>query len=158
MDAAIDVPIVGERHRDFGSGLFRGQVPRDLFLRRDEDDEITLDDGLAGERITRVQILRRQSQRRAPACVALLDHHRAASAATLPPTRDININPCLVRGVDNQSAVPRLDYFILGLEVNLLCSDRTKPLDIVMLGVNLVAQQAQLVLGRRRVLREVIRD
>jgi hypothetical protein len=54
----------------------------------------------------------------------MLDHHRAASAATLSTARDIDINPRFARGIDDQSAVPRLDDLFLGFELNLLRDDR----------------------------------
>jgi hypothetical protein len=92
-------------------------------LRRNEDDQIALNDRLARERVTRLQIARRESQRRTPPDVARFDHHRAASTAPLPAARDIDVNPRLARGVNHQCAVPRLDRFISWLEVDFLRND-----------------------------------
>jgi len=85
------VQVVGKRQRDFGRPLALPQPPLDLLLRRDEDNDVSLDDGLAGQRIPGCHVLRGQTLRRATADLPFLDDDRTPAAPPLTTTGHQNV-------------------------------------------------------------------
>ena len=105
LDGLIRARVISKRHRDFRGGLFGREMPRDFFLRRNENRQVAFNDGLACKCVAGFDVARGQSQRRASPHLAVFDDNGAASAASLSAARNVDVNPSIARGVENQRAV-----------------------------------------------------
>jgi len=104
--------LVWERNRDRPRGLVGDQPPFDFLLFGNEDGSVTFHDRLAGERISRFDVRRRQPDRRTPPHAAALYDDSASSAPPLPAARLDHVQPGIVQCFGEQHARRRDDGFV----------------------------------------------
>ena len=96
-DGLPHVGIVSLGNGNCRNGAVRRQAAFDLLLRWNGNADIPLDNGLAGEGITLVDILFGKPQRTPAADIPLGDDHGATPTAALTPTGLIDLNPGFLR-------------------------------------------------------------
>jgi hypothetical protein len=108
--------IISWRDDDFGCGAIGAQSAFDLFLRRYSYANIPFDDGLASQRISCLNVLRRETQCATSADIALNDLHHTASASPLATTGLGDLDIRLVSSFHQQGARGDEDRFFGILE------------------------------------------
>ncbi len=105
-------------------GLVGDQAALDALLLGDRDRQVALDHRLAGEGVTRVQILGREAEGRTAARPVALDEHGAAAAASLPATRLRDLQPGLLDGFRHERPGGDLDRLVGRQERDLVIRHR----------------------------------
>jgi hypothetical protein len=112
----IPCRIVGKREPDLSCPLRSRQTPLYLLLRRHYNDDIALDQGLAGQGITLLQRLLRQTGCGAPMYVTFLNDYGTAAATPLATTRDIQFNLGLLSRFSDKGSFRDLDLRTIRFE------------------------------------------
>ncbi len=115
--------IVRKGQNDISRSLVRDQPSLDPLLRRNLDDQVALDHGLAGESVSLPNVGRGQAQTGPAPDVPVLHEHRAPSAAALAPAGHVEIDASGPRCLVDQRTGGDLDRIPIRIESDSKAGD-----------------------------------